>query len=191
MVTILLLGAFLLAPPPPAASSLTVGSVVPKDAAFTDINGAVHTLGEFRGRIVLLHFWSVACPFERAAEPKLIEIQQAYRDKGVVEIGVDANQDELAVGGVTYANLRDHVAKAGVNFLVAVDPGNVLTDLLGGLSATHSFVIDRDGVLRYAGALDDDPRGDKGPQARAYVRAAIDALLAGTPVRVPTTRPYG
>jgi hypothetical protein len=83
------------------------------------------------------------------------------------------------------------VKKAGVNFLVTVDPGNKITDLLGGQSTPHCFVIDREGVLRYAGALDDDPRGTKGAGAVSYVREAIDALLAGKAVATPTTKPYG
>lgn len=94
-------------------------------------------------------------------------------------------------GGESYANLRDHVDKKGVNFLVTVDPGAKVADMLGGQTTPHCFVIDKDGVLRYAGALDDDPRGTKGPNATSYVRNAIDAVLASQPVATPTTKPYG
>ncbi|MBE3072993.1 MAG: hypothetical protein IMZ67_08460 [Acidobacteria bacterium] len=78
-----------------------------------------------------------------------------------------------------------------MNFLLTVDPGNTVTDLFDGKSTPHCFVIDKDGVLRYSGALDDDPKGQKGAQAAAYVRDAIEALLAGKPVPVTTTKPYG
>lgn len=78
-----------------------------------------------------------------------------------------------------------------MNFLVTVDLGNKITDMLGGQSTPHCFVIDKDGVLRYSGALDDDPKGDKGNKAKAYVRDAIQALRAGQTIRVATTKPYG
>jgi hypothetical protein len=110
----------------------------------------------------------------------------------VVQIAINANQKELATDGDTpYANLRDHVEKAGVNFMVAVDPGNKITDMFNAKSTPHCFVIDKEGVLRYAGALDDDPRGRKGDEATPYVRNAIASLLDGKPVEVDTTKPYG
>ena len=74
---------------------------------------------------------------------------------------------------------------------MTVDPGNKVTDVLGGLSTPHCFVIDRDGVLRYSGALDNDPRGTKGASAVSYVRDALDSVLAGKPVATPTNEPYG
>ncbi len=175
-----------------APAPIAVGATVPTDVTLTDIYGKTHTLGDLRGKIVFIHFWSIVCPSERLAEPKCIDLQKTYGDKGVVQIAINANQGELkGEGGEPYANLRDHVKKAGVNFLVTVDPGNKITDLLGGQSTPHCFVIDRDGVLRYSGALDDDPRGAKGAGAVSYVRDAIEAILAGKPVATPTTKPYG
>ena len=43
----------------------------------------------------------------------------------------------------------------------------------------------------YAGAIDDDPRGEKGKEASNHVAAALDELLAGKPVTVANTTPYG
>jgi thiol-disulfide isomerase/thioredoxin len=178
--------------PQSAPAPVAVGAVVPKDATLTDIYGKTHSLADYRGKVVFIHFWSIVCPYEKLAEPKCIDIQKAYGDKGVVQIAINANQVELkGDGGAPYASLRDHVEKAGVNFLVTVDPGNKITDLLGGESTPHCFVIDRDGTLRYSGALDDDPRGSKGADATSYVRNALDAVLSGRPVATPTTKPYG
>ena len=175
---------------PVAPAPVQVGSVVPKDVALTGIDGKTHTLGDYRGKVVFIHFWSIVCPYEKLAEPKCIAIQNEYADKGVVQIAINANQGELK-GGAPYASLREHAEKAGVNFLVTVDPGNIVTDVFGGQSTPHCFVIDRDGILRYAGALDDDPRGSKGAAAVSYVRDALDAVLAGRAVGTPTTEPYG
>ena len=170
----------------------SIGDTVSPDIQFTDIYGKQHSFRDFRGKIVFLHFWSIVCPSERTAEPKCIELQKQYGGKGVVQIAINANQRELkAAGNPPYSDLRDHVEKAGVNFIVGVDPGNKLTDIFGGKSTPHCFVVDKDGILRYSGALDDDPRGNKGSQAASYVGAAIDALLAGNPVAEPLTKPYG
>ena len=168
-----------------------IGEKVPADVTLKDIDGKDHTLGEYRGKVVFIHFWSIVCPYEKLAEPKCIELQKQYGDK-VQEIAINANQGELKADRTgSYANLRDHVKQAGVNFLVTVDPGNKLTDQFGGTNTPHCFVIDKDGTLRYSGALDDDPRGTKGASATAYVRDAIEAVLAGKPIATPTTKPYG
>ncbi len=174
-----------------APAGYNIGTVVPKDVAFKDIFGKDHTLGDYRGKVVFIHFWSIVCPYEKLAEPKCIALQKEYGDK-LVEIAINANQGELkADPSGAYANLRDHVQQAGVNFLVAVDPGNKLTDLFGGTNTPHCFVLDKDGTLKYSGALDDDPRGEKGAQATPYVRDAIAAVLEGKAVATTKTKPYG
>jgi hypothetical protein len=50
-------------------------------------------------------------------------------------------------------------------------------------------VIDTKGVIRYWGALDDQPRGEG--EAKNYVAAAIDAIKAGKEVETTTSKPYG
>jgi hypothetical protein len=54
------------------------------------------------------------------------------------------------------------------------------------------YVIDKDGVLVYEGAIDNQPDPVHDPsKAQNYVNAAIDALLAGKTVAVAETKPYG
>jgi thiol-disulfide isomerase/thioredoxin len=171
------------------AAGFQVGAIVPKDVTLKDIFGKDHTFGEFRGKVVFVHFWSIVCPYEKAAEPKCIDLQKQFGDK-VVQIAINANQGEIG-GGPPYQSLRDHVQQAGVNFLVTVDPGNKVTDLFGGTNTPHCFVVDPEGVVRYNGALDDDPRASKGAQATPYVKNAVEATLAGKPAEPATTKPYG
>ena len=54
----------------------------------------------------------------------------------------------------------------------------------------HLFVIDKEGVLRYQGAIDNDPSGRKA-DAENYVVKAVQALVSGQPVSPETTKPYG
>ena len=56
----------------------------------------------------------------------------------------------------------------------------------------HMFVIDREGVLVYQGAIDDRPSPEGDPRtARNYVREAVRQLQAGQKVTVTQTKPYG
>ena len=54
------------------------------------------------------------------------------------------------------------------------------------------FVIDKEGKLAYAGAIDDQPTPDHDPRkARNYVKEAVNSLLAGKPIEVTQTKSYG
>ncbi|HEX9818472.1 MAG TPA: protein-disulfide reductase DsbD domain-containing protein [Methylomirabilota bacterium] len=60
-------------------------------------------------------------------------------------------------------------------------------------AAPHMSVIDKTGMLMYAGAIDDRPTSRRGDVqgAQNYVREALQAVAAGQPVKTPVTRAYG
>ena len=55
------------------------------------------------------------------------------------------------------------------------------------------YVIDKAGTLVYAGAIDDRPTSRRGDVQGAtnYVRAALQSVAAGQPVKTPVTRADG
>ena len=57
----------------------------------------------------------------------------------------------------------------------------------------HMFVIDKEGTLAYAGAIDDNPspKPEDAATAKNYVLAALNDIEAGKPVETPTSQPYG
>jgi peroxiredoxin len=73
---------------------------------------------------------------------------------------------------------------------VLVDQDGAVGRAYGAKATPHMFVIDGAGEIVYAGAIDSDPRGGT-PEVRNYVDAALADLLAGRPVAVPETQPYG
>ena len=67
-----------------------VGSTVSPDIKLMDIYGKEHSLADYRGKIVFIHFWSILCPYEKLAEPKCKALQDDFGDKGVVQIAINA-----------------------------------------------------------------------------------------------------
>lgn len=60
------------------------------------------------------------------------------------------------------------------------------------LTTPHMFVINKAGTLVYDGAIDNQPDPVHDPKtARNYVKEAVDDLLAGKPIEVSQTKPYG
>lgn len=170
-----------------------IGKPIDVSIELKDIRGKTHKLGDYRGKVVFINFWSKNCPYLKVADPKLNQIRKDYPADKVVVLGIDANQAELVSEDPDepYATLVAHVEEKELEFPILVDHGNVIADRFAAKTTPHCFVIDQEGVLRYSGALDDDPRDRKGDEAVPYVRNAIDAVLAGKDVATSSTKPYG
>jgi thiol-disulfide isomerase/thioredoxin len=177
---------------------LKVGATVDESLVLRDIDGKQYKLKDLRGKTIFIHFWSMVCPYEPAAEPKFAALIERYKGKDVVQFAIASNQGELGPEPAKdskdpgYEKIRKHVKeKTKSTYPIIIDRGNKVSDYFGGRTTPHCFVIDKKGVLVYAGGLDDDPRADKGDEAKFYVRDAIDAVLAGKDVAVKTSKPYG
>lgn len=178
---------------------LEVGSTVPERIELKDFEGNSTSFKELRDKVVVLHFWSYRCPAERHANPIFMKMESRYAESDdVVMIGIVSNQNELGVAPGKDANYRNHYKElrkkrddVGYKHTILADHGNKISDLFGARSTPHCYVIDKKGVIRYSGALDDDPRGKKGDEATNYVVDATKAVLAGEKVKYAETKPYG
>ena len=155
------------------------------DFTLTDLQGRTHTLSQYRGKVVLLDFWSATCPVSARYEERLKAIATEYAAKGVVTLGIDSNKTEDA------ALIQRVAAKRGVSFPILIDSGNQVADLLGGMTTPHIFLVDQQGRLAYQGAIDDEGLLGRKGVSRHYLREALDAVLAGRPVPTPKTEPVG
>lgn len=173
-----------------------LGSVVDEKLSFKDLDGTTHTMKDYLGKVVFIHFHSIKCPYMKPAEPKIIQMVKDYAKKDVVFLGINANQAELgkqpeeSAAGTAYAELKKHAVKKGVNFPIIPDHGATIADKFAALTTPHCFVLDKKGVIQYIGALDDDPKDLKEKPVN-YVSKAIDGLLAGEKLGTQETKPYG
>lgn len=186
-----------------APKVLGLGDELPKDITLQDLDGKLHTFADLRGKVVVLHFWSSTCPWEIVAEPKINALAADYAKKDVVVLGIAANAGEIGkkpepeefrekdADKRPYAKLRAKAIESEVNHPILADHGARVGKLLDAKTTPHMFVFDAKGKMVYTGALDDDGRGKQPERAANYVRAAIDATLAGEAVGMATTKPYG
>ena len=183
-----------------APAVLQVGDTVPADVALHDTAGKPFKFGDARGKVVVLHFWSISCPAEKAAEPKLMAMTEHFEGKDVLVYGIAANQAEIGQkpdpeaftledeATRPYADIRAKAEKVEFNHPILLDHGADVAKMLAAKTTPHCFVIDKKGVLVYSGALDDNMRGEAKTH---YVRDAAEAALAGRSVEPSTTKPYG
>ncbi|MBK7644550.1 MAG: redoxin domain-containing protein [Planctomycetes bacterium] len=171
---------------PPAAKTAAIGAEVDGAIALEDPAGKAHALKEYRGKIVVLDFWSSTSSGD-AQQKHLAKIAQEFAGKNVTVIGIDSVAGEATdVKAVEAA-----VAKNAVGFPVLLDKEGRLAGHLGAKALDEVFVLDAKGVLRYSGSIDDDPKGEKADKAQDYLSAALRAVVEGKDAPTPTTAPNG
>jgi peroxiredoxin len=161
--------------------SVDINQSVP-DFSLPDQQGKAHPFRAYRGKIVVVNFWSAECPWSERADGHLMAVLKNFPDK-VVILPVASNRNEtseLIVGAIH---------QRGLDF-VLVDAGCELADAWGAQTTPHAFVIDREGILRYMGAVDDVTFRKRNPE-KFYVEEALKALLAGHLPEIQVTQPYG
>ena len=143
--------------------------------------------------VVVLVFWSLRDPVARVYEKRLTALRDSYPARDVVLYLVESNHDELVSGvGDPLAKLRAFREETKLTLPILLDERNRIADDFAALTANHAFVLDRARVLRYAGGIDDDPKGAKGPaERRPWLKEAIEAALRGESPEHPVTRPTG
>ena len=160
-----------------------------------DTKGKTHTLDSYRGKWVVLEWFNHDCPYTKKhyKSDNMQALQRDYTAKGVVWISVLSS----APGKQGYRSAADadeetSEKKAAPSFVVR-DTAGVLGRQYGARNTPHIFAIDPQGVLQYAGAIDDRPtaKASDVKGAKNYLKAALDAGLAGKPIAVATTQPYG
>jgi peroxiredoxin len=178
---------------PPAATA-RVGEPAPAFSA-PDIAGKIVRLGDYAGKTVVLEWTNDGCPFvgKHYDSGNMQALQQKYTAAGVVWLTI-ASSAPGEQGYVTPAEAKADLARwraAPTDFLL--DPDGTVGRLYDARATPQMVVIDRAGRLVYIGAIDDTPstRLADVKTAHNYVAAALDAVAAGQPVAVASTRAYG
>ena len=176
-----------------SAFAVEIGKTAP-DFTGTDINGKTVKLSDYKGKIVVIESYNSDCPFchNHYKTGAMQELQRDLAAKGVVWLLVDSvNTKNFSYR--TPAQAQKESADLKINATAWIDDHSGDIGHLYGMKTTpHMFVIAADGTLVYDGAIDNRPEPFGDPRtAKNYVRAAVDELLAGKPVTVTQTKPYG
>ena len=161
----------------------------------TATDGKPVSLGDHKGKVVVLEWTNHDCPYVRKhyETGNMQAIQKDATGQGVVWLtiisSVPGTQGHVSPGQA------DELTKtrAAAPTAVLLDATGAVGKLYGATNTPHMYVIDRAGALAYMGAIDDRPTSRKSDVqgANNYVRAALEAVAAGQPVKTPVTRAYG
>lgn len=184
-----------LAPVPAAAAAAAkIGQEAPGFTLASATGGSV-SLADQRGKIVVLEWTNHECPYVRKhyETGNMQALQREATGRGIVWLTVISS----APGEQGYVEAARAVeltkSRNAAPTAVLLDPTGKVGKAYGATNTPHMYVIDRDGRLAYAGAIDDRPTTRKSDVqgAHNYVRAALEAVESGQPVKTPVTRAYG
>jgi peroxiredoxin len=152
------------------------------DFELPDLHGKLHKLSDYRGKIVIANFWSAECPHSERTDRSTMACLLKWGE-GVELLSIAANRNESGPMLVEAAKTRRLRT-------VLLDTQHVVADLYTAVTTPHAFVIDRDGILRYRGAVDDVIFRHR-QATRFYLEEAVEALLEARLPEIQETRAYG
>lgn len=153
-------------------------------------DGRTVRLSDYKGQIVVLEWVNLECPFSmyhHETVQTMADLAKKYRDKGVAWFAVNSTSH------TTLQANRDFAQKHKLPYPILDDRSGKVGRQYGARNTPHMFVIDKNGVIVYEGAIDNAPLGKSEPGAGSvnYVDKALSELLAGQKVSTPNTPPYG
>jgi peroxiredoxin len=171
-----------------------VGQPAP-DFTSTDSQGGKHTLGAYRGKIVILEWTNHQCPFvgKHYNTGNMQALQKYATDTNMVWLSVISSAPGEQ-GYVSSAEANALTAKRQASpTAVLLDTAGVVGRLYDARTTPHMYIIDAQGTLAYMGGIDDKPSTQPADvqTAKNYVRVALGEVLSAKPVSTPVTRPYG
>lgn len=177
-----------------SAYAARVGSPAPIFTG-TDTHGQKHKLSDYRGKFVVLEWTNNGCPYTQKQydSGNMQSLQKEWTAKGVVWLTILSSSFGQQ-GYMTAAQEDAWIAKSHAAPTAAIlDPSGAIGHAYEAKTTPHMFVIDPAGKLIYEGAIDDHPTTDLAdvPVSKNYVSAALSEAMAGKPVAVAYTRPYG
>ena len=123
------------------ATAVGDGSRAPDFKAPALVGGKSLSLAAYRGKVVYLDFWASWCPPCLTSLPLLEQLRKEFPSDQFQILAVNVDKD--------VAKARKFLAKTGVGYPSATDPQGRLPEMFGIETMPTSFLIDRNGVIRY------------------------------------------
>ena len=178
----------------PALSQANLGSAAPA-FTLTDSNGRNRSLGEFKGKTVVLEWTNHECPYvgKHYRGNNMQALQKKWTGQGVVWLSVISSAPGED-GHVTPQQANKVTSERNASpSAVLLDPKGTVGRAFGARTTPHMYIVNGDGVVVYMGGIDDQPtaRLEDLKIAKNYVDQALTEMAQGKPVSANRSRAYG
>ena len=148
------------------------------DFDLKSVDGKNYSLASFKdakGFIVVLTCNS--CPFAVMYEDRIVELSKKYGKRGYQVIAINPNDPEVKPDD-SYEKMKVRAKDKGFDFPYLFDEGQKVYPAYGATKTPHVFLLDKNHVVKYIGAIDDNAE-DASQVEEKYLENAIAALDKG------------
>jgi peroxiredoxin len=175
------------------ANAATVGQAAP-DFSALDTAGKTHKLSDFKGKHVVLEWTNPGCPFvQKHYSGNMQALQKEVTAKGVMWLSINSTALESADYQAPAKLAGWMKEKSAAPTATLMDEAGQIGQLYGAKTTPHLYIVNPQGQLIYAGAIDSVPsaRVDDIKTATNYVRQGLTEALSGKAISTASTRAYG
>lgn len=170
-------------------AQLNIGDKAP-DFRLKNVDGKMVSLKDFRdakGFVVI--FTCNHCPYAVMYEDRIIALNEKYAPMGYQVIAINPNDPEVQPAD-SYELMKERAKEKAFTFPYLFDDGQKIYPQYGATRTPHVFLLDKNLIVRYIGAIDDNPQ-DPGSVQEKYLVNAIMALDSGKKIDPETTKAIG
>lgn len=161
------------------SSMQPLGSPAP---SFTlqDAGGASHRLEDFSApRALVVAFWCNHCPYVKFLKEHFAAMAAELQARGAAIVAINSNSP-LVSPGDSREKMAEDIATYGYTFPYLIDEAQTVAKAFGATCTPDFFVYGPERTLVYRGQYDDSRPGNPYPTTGADLRAAVEAVLAGS-----------
>ena len=160
------------------------------DFSLKSVDGKMYRMADYKdakGFIVV--FTCNTCPFAVKYEDRVNDLAKKYKSKGYVLLAINSNDPEVQPDD-TYALMQKKAKAKGFEFPYLVDEGQKIYPQYGATKTPHVFLLDKNLIVKYIGAIDDNADDAKAVKSH-YLEDAIAALEKGQDPSPAVTKAIG
>ena len=129
------------------------------------------------------------CPYSKLYEDRIIKLHKDLTPKGFHVIAINPNDPRIKPGD-SYGEMKTRAREKSFPFPYLFDEEQDIFPKFGAKSTPHVFVLDKDRVVQYIGAIDDSPRDIEAVKVN-YVTEAVTAIETGEKPEINYTKAIG
>ncbi len=175
-----------------ATSGYTIGSEA-MDFSLKNIDNKMVSLANYhdaKGYIVI--FTCNHCPYSKAYENRIIALNKKFEKMGYPVIAINPN-DPAVQPQDSFEKMQERAKEKRFNFPYLIDEGQKIYPVYGATKTPHVYILNKENgknIVKYIGAIDNNYENENDVSER-YVEDAVNALLAGTPIKTQKTVAIG
>lgn len=160
------------------------------DFKLKSVDDKLYSMADYnKAKGFIIVFTCNKCPFAVKYEDRINALAKKYSSQGYILLAINPNDPNLQPED-SFEAMKVRAKEKGFVFPYLVDEGQQVFPQYGASKTPHAFLLDKNRIVRYIGAIDDNVDGGSGIQVK-YLENAIAALESGKTPSPETTKAIG